>query len=369
MAFPPGEEPGSESTACRIFMNSIFDHSRTETIPENLHGFEPCAQRAMFLDRRMRKRLSDSLQYIVEQANGQLDLPPEQMRRFFVQLEQKPISPLAFSYYADAVLAIEEDEVRRASRLLSQLAALPTREGGLDITDLGDPAHDPIAERYARFLATDESFQFEIFPPAPQAARQCREQIREAFALMDAGDPELAAEIRALLREIVLAAGTKEPKAMTFDGASAFMLWGAIIINANRTEGVLAMVQMLAHESAHNLLFGLSADEPLVENSPDELFASPLRLDPRPMDGIYHATFVTARMHRAVNQLIGSGNLSGEMLDKAQKELADNARLFASGLETVTRHAKLAPLGDALMAEARQYMSGTTAAAPASRIT
>jgi hypothetical protein len=50
------------------------------------------------------------------------------------------------------------------------------------------------------------------------------------------------------------------------------------------------MVQMLAHESSHNLLFGFSADESLVENSPEELFPSPLRMDPRPMDGICHAT-------------------------------------------------------------------------------
>src|SRR5204863_186223 len=83
----------------------------------------------------------------------------------------------------------------------------------------------------------------------------------DAFALLDAGDPELAGEIRALLREIILAAGSKDPKALTFDGASSFMLWGAIIINADRSDGPIGMVQMLAHESAHNLLFGFSADE------------------------------------------------------------------------------------------------------------
>jgi HEXXH motif-containing protein len=124
----------------------------------------------------------------------------------------------------------------------------------------------------------------------------CREQIKDAFALMDQGDPGLAAEIRALVLEIILAAATENPKTMTFDGASAFMLWGAIMINANRRDGAVGMVQMLAHESAHDLLFGLCATEPLVENAPDELFLSPLRIDPRPMEGIYHATFVTARM-------------------------------------------------------------------------
>ena len=56
-------------------------------------------------------------------------------------------------------------------------------------------------------------------------------------------DPNLAAEIRAMLRDVILAAGTKEPSALTFDGASSFMLWGAIIINANRSDGTLGVAR------------------------------------------------------------------------------------------------------------------------------
>jgi HEXXH motif-containing protein len=173
---------------------------------------------------------------------------------------------------------------------------------------------------------------------------------------MDAGDPELAAEIRALLREIVLAAGSEDPKAFTFDGASSFMLWGAILLNANRRTDPLEMVQMIAHESAHNLLFGLSADGPLVENLPDELFPSPLRPDLRPMDGIYHATFVTARMHRAVKQLLENGALPDSLKEKAHKELDGNVRLFTKGIETVERHGKLTPLGRDVICGATDYM-------------
>jgi HEXXH motif-containing protein len=135
------------------------------------------------------------------------------------------------------------------------------------------------------------------------------------------------------------------------------MLWGAIIINANQRSGELAMVQMLAHESSHNLLFGFSADESLVENSPEELFPSPLRKDPRPMDGIYHATFVVARMHRAVKGLIDGGILSAAQKEIAEKELADNERLFSSGIETVDRFAKLTRLGRAVMDGAKAYMA------------
>ena len=326
----------------------------------DLHSFGPSAERARFLDQRMRSRLADSLRHIWEEGSEVLQVPSDQFHKFLNQLEVRPVSPLAFSFYSDTVVAIEEDNLDEASRLLREMISLPAHSGGILVNELGDPQQDPIAQRYARLLLdpdSDDSLKFEIFPPPPEVAANCRRLIKEALDLMDAGDPELAAEIRALLREIVLAAGSLESKVMTFDGASAFMLWGAIIINANQPKGELTMVQMLAHESSHNLLFGFSADESLVENSPDELFQSPLRVDPRPMDGIYHATFVVARMHRAVKGLLNSGILSATQKEIAEKELADNARLFAQGIETVDRFGKLTPLGKIVMEGAKAYMA------------
>ncbi|PYJ46890.1 MAG: hypothetical protein DME85_08310 [Verrucomicrobia bacterium] len=301
-------------------MDSITATSTLTAGSKDLHSFEPNAQRVRFLDQRMRSRLADSLRHIWEQGEALLQVQSDEFREFLNQLESRPVSPLAFSLYSE----------------------------------------DAISQRYASLLVdpeSDDSLNFEIFPPSREAATKCRRFIKDAFDLMDGGDPELAAEIRALLREIVLAAGTLEAKAMTFDGASAFMLWGAIIINANQPKGELTMVQMLAHESSHNLLFGFSADESLVENSPEELFPSPLRLDPRPMYGIYHATFVLARMHRAVKGLLDSGILSAAQKEIAEKELADNARLFASGIEIVDRFGKLTPLGKTVMEGAKGYMA------------
>lgn len=305
----------------------------------------------------MRSRLADSLDHIFEQANELLGIPEQRIQEFLGRLRNQPISPLAFSFYSDAVIAIEDDAIENAAGLLNELIALPSSNGELEISALADPKDDSTAQRYARFLNTDPSVTFEIYPPSNEAFASCRQQIQDALALLDKGDPELAGEIRALLREIVLAAGSTDPRAMTFDGASSFMLWGAIIINADRRDGAVGMTQMLAHESAHNLLFGFSADEALVENGPEELFPSPLRLDPRPMDGIYHATFVTARMYRVVRQLLESGILNPAEKEKAEKDLAENARLFKKGMGTVEKHAKLTPIGESVMRGASEYMA------------
>jgi hypothetical protein len=324
---------------------------------DNLHAFAPSAERVFFLDQRMRSRLADSIRHILAEGEGHLTVPKSPSEKFLHGLEKRPVSPLAFSFYSDAVLAIEEDDVAQASRLLTELVSLPEPSSGLDIIELADPKQDATAERYARFLNTDPTITFEILAPAKELAARCRAQIRDAFELLDSGDPELAGEIRALLRQIVLASGSRDRTAMTFDGASSFMLWGAIILNADRTDGAIEMAQVLAHESAHNLLFGFSADEALVKNAPEELFSSPLRKDPRPMDGIYHATFVTARMYRAVRKLLESGVLDAAGEEKARKDLAENARLFKQGIQTVQEFGKLSALGESVMRGASEYMA------------
>ena len=64
------------------------------------------------------------------------------------------------------------------------------------------------------------------------------------------------------------------------------------------------MVDLLVHESSHVLLFGVSAEGALTENSGRERYDSPLRRDKRPIDGILHACFVATRVHLAMNRLL-----------------------------------------------------------------
>jgi HEXXH motif-containing protein len=195
-----------------------------------------------------------------------------------------------------------------------------------------------------------------MLPPPPELSRACQQQLAGAFALLECGDPELAGEIRALLREIVLAVGPIRPGSMTFDGASSFMLWGAIVLNPRMFTSALDVAQALAHESGHNLLFGLCADGGLVEDDDVPRYTSPLRQDLRPMDGIVHATFVTARMHRSLLELRASGALSGADGERSDRLLTAHVRNFAQGWEIVARDARLTERGRSIMDGARRHM-------------
>ena len=124
---------------------------------------------------------------------------------------------------------------------------------------------------------------------------------------MDAGFPEMAAEIRALLREIVIAAGPEDPKALTFDGASSYMLWGAILLNARGQTNVLDTARRWLTRAGTIYCSVFARPDRWSKMPDDELFSSPLRADPRPMDGVFHATYVVARMHQTLTRLLEFG--------------------------------------------------------------
>ena len=174
--------------------------------------------------------------------------------------------------------------------------------------------------------------------------------------MLDRVLPDFAAEVRALTPEVVvvksLATGESE-----FHGASSFHLWGSILVNTEAHPSRLRLAEVLAHESGHALLHGATIGRPLVTNSPEELYTSPLRYDPRPMEGLAHATYVLARMHYTMSALRASGELTPDEEQAAAQSLEYYAACYAEGLETVQRHAQFSEVGAQLFDGAVRYMA------------
>ena len=180
---------------------------------------------------------------------------------------------------------------------------------------------------------------------------------QQALSLLNRAAPNLAGEIRVLMRELLLVANGEGAK-FDFDGGSSYTLWSGMYLNVEDKHNPLDVAETLAHESGHTLLFGLTYDEPLVLNEESERFASPLRDDLRPMDGIYHATYVSARMLYTAKQLSQLDDLSAAdraLLAEHQKTFREG---FNAGYEVVAQHAKLSETGRTIMANAYTYMNG-----------
>ena len=131
---------------------------------------------------------------------------------------------------------------------------------------------------------------------------------------------------------------------------------GAIMLNALGQATVLDTALALAHESGHNLLFGKCARGPLIENDEVEAFAHPLRQDPRPMDGVFHAAYVIARMHQTLERLLESGALTDDQRAAAEMDLEIQRTSFAEADAVICQSAKLTAIGEAAIAAARAQM-------------
>ena len=131
-----------------------------------------------------------------------------------------------------------------------------------------------------------------------------------------------------------------------------------MFLNAEKHRALVDMIDGLVHESAHANLFSLSLGDPFVANKDDEFYHSPLRSDPRPLDDIFHATYVSARLHYVHQRLIESRVLSDNEKDVVQSGLSVSRGAFWEGFKTLDAHASLTSLGSRVMHDAHDYMIG-----------
>jgi hypothetical protein len=179
-------------------------------------------------------------------------------------------------------------------------------------------------------------------------------EINALGPLLAAHVPLWWAELQALLGTIILATTTKTGKG--FAGASAFDVWGAILINPAYRSDRLHLALTLVHESSHLKLFYAYLDDEIVLNAPEQVFSSPLRRTPRPMNGIYHAAFVLARMALFVADIgraKAGARLFGDGANRAlQDELARSISNFDSAYAIIREQGVLTEKGQQIIAEA-----------------
>lgn len=303
------------------------------------------------VDARVRDGLADSISAVL-QALADQDIPAGD--EIVARVRANPVAPVVFGVYTELVEAIFADDIDSAVKLAGELQTLshgPVPE--LRIVTLND--HDlgaGQAARYRRLLDDDPEVGRTLRALSADAFARASGQVNDALALLDAAVPELADEIRALVDEIVLVETNDEDF-----GASSFQLWGALFLKVKAYADRVEIAESLAHEGAHALLFGLGMGKPLVRNGTDIRYASPLRTDLRPMDGVVHASYVLARMHYAVTRLLDSGLLTDEETAVALAAQKRNARHHADSWSVIDPAVQWTPAGEATLTAAKAYMA------------
>ena len=324
-----------------------------------LCGFGPDADRAAALDHRVRGGLADSLNEIAEAIGPRVGFALADAAPLLETIRRGPVSPGVFAIYTELVEAALRDDAEAASGCARALppALRPPPRRLRAVTLLDHDLGAGQAARYRRLISDGSDISLPMDAVDTTEAARATGLIAAAVALLDAGAPAIASELRVAVAQIVLihsAAPAGDSEALVFDGASSFYLWGAVFINSRRQKSRVEMAVALVHEAAHGLLFGMSLGAPLVENDPAERYDSPLRYDKRPMDGLVHATYVLARMIDCLQRLIASRALTDEEQSWAQNALASQRRDFAAGLATVTASARFTPVGYAAFSAMRE---------------
>jgi hypothetical protein len=321
----------------------------------DLYSFPPNEIRGRAVDRLIREGFAGSIATVFDALASEFDVPS--CEALVEEIRRSPVSPGVYGIYTELVESVYHGEMEHACRLAGVLSepgfgTLPVPQiVTLSDDDLGEGQSD----RYRRFVDEDPDLGASLPPLSKAAFSEAKSRVEAAFDLLDAAAPEAAGEVRSLAREIVLV-GNPVDDEIAFNGASSFHLWGAIFLNTDSYVGRVEIAEALAHESAHALLFGFAGGQTLARNDPDSRYNSPIRSDPRPMDGIVHATFVLARMHYVISRMLGSNLLTMTERELAAQALARNVSRFAEGICVIDQYALLTPAGAAAIRGAQEYM-------------
>lgn len=335
-------------------VSRIESVSRPESEGIDTWSFAPSASRALSIDRRLREMLSESVGVLADAITIDNANLASQLHQGIGNLSRGPVSPIAFALYSDLVLAASQDDFDAITSLADawcqpQFGSADRDERIINLHD-DDLGHGN-STRVARIIDDEAEAPLSPQSVADETISAFRSRFDEAMALIRTVDPEMAGEIDVFCRRIILA----EPRPGTrhFSGGTTFFLWGATLMNPQVAVDRIALVKQIAHEATHALLFGLTKAKPLTTNSPDERRASPLRPEPRPIEGIVHATFVLARVNHILIEIARGNATSGDERDTLRESIDRQTRLYRSGLATIETYARFTPEGGAIFDSCR----------------
>jgi hypothetical protein len=321
--------------------------------------FIPDGTRGALVDDAVRRSTAESISLLSDAIGAQRPELIASLQRLIYNLHSGPVRPTLFALNSDLVEAIFLDDTPAFQSAMTAISEFEAEASdyirGITLAD-GDLGPG-MALRFRHHLDDDPTTPLSVGPISREELRIASDCLTATWNLLDVAAPELSREIRALVRDVIFVASEPGAGGLVFHGASTFYLWGSLFLNARINPDRVSMAEALAHEAAHSLLFGYSFGAPLVDNDVSERFASPLREDPRPMDGIVHATYVLARMHYCIERLLASQALNADERDRLEAAKLRRRSDYLQGLDIVSTHAQFTPIGRALFKGAQTYMA------------
>jgi len=301
------------------------------------------------LDSEVRFQLAHSLEHIVSRAGDYLDVDANDSENAASNIRKHKQDPGVFARYYDLIFAINSNQFTLASQLMAEIISLSNQTMKFAVLPYLKENLNSDYERFPRLLFSEYEEINPMASPSEVEFSNYLQMMHKAIEIVRQVDKSIYDEIMGLLVRIYIATDSNNKSARKFSGVTSFMVWGATFVNIYDYKTQWQLVQFLVHELTHGMLYGLNCDPPLVMNSPSENYNSPLRVDERPMDGIYHATLVSARLVAFNRRWLDSGLVLEDEQEIIEQTTDLSLSSFQDGKETIKKHGKLSELAQQLL--------------------
>ncbi len=215
-------------------------------------------------------------------------------------------------------------------------------------------------DRMGRWWDVDPKVRMGMIAATGEQRDAAESNIAIALSHLKIAAPELHGEFEAFIGDIVLSRPGPTSRE-TYSGASSLALWGAFTINPESQSTWPQMYRHLVHEEGHNALFAIAGERALVADDPQDRHISPIRPDPRPMDGIFHAAFVSAREALALDALLAkheaAPRLSDTEAEVIEAMLKTSVLAFVDCAELLREAGQLTEFGTAVLTDCEAFMT------------
>jgi hypothetical protein len=258
------------------------------------------------------------------------------------------LATLAFDLEHLGVLGAPIALRRRPARVVSLVArTVVTTGGGVehpyraidDDTVLALADNNPLA-----MVEAHPDKQGNAIDLGGRPAEQWVAVVRDALDLVATHLPELRAEMR-LYVQAVVPVGYYPDEHLSASYREAI---GTIYLSLHPSP--MTMVEALVHEFQHNKLNALLEIDDVLENATGETYASPVRPDPRPLQGVLLAVHAFVPVARLYERMIEAGD------ERARPDRwREIVRLDREGMEVLREHARPTTVGRGLLDELERW--------------
>lgn len=202
------------------------------------------------------------------------------------------------SYYM-ATVSIEKEKKESCINYLSYLSMTEKRSSGISIEALDYTKIDPFTLNllYSILEKDDKGVRTGYIKSNFMAEK---EKINKALHILRKHDYSAYKEINCHIDTIYL---TGPGEGYYIRSGCNFYMSGLILLYGHEKNSVPYYIEHIIHECAHHTLNVINSCDELVTNDISERFSAPLRNDPRPMIGLFHAFFVLSRIYQTLKKL------------------------------------------------------------------